>query len=118
MYVRRTAMPERFPPNYHGNLSEEDKRKGQPFEHNRAEISRTSYNIHKYKVKKNSYCTKRGNTYSKHEKHIEKPSLFENATGDELLLLGLLVFLYVGCEHTKDNLILMGALVYLLFAVK
>ena len=99
MYVRKRELPNTFPPNYRGNLS-----LNEICEENHIESTKTS---HTYKLRKNTYCTKK-----KKEKH-EIP--FDSFSGDELLLLGVLVFLYVGCEHSKENLILIGAIAYLLF---
>ncbi|MBQ7821380.1 MAG: hypothetical protein IJ391_03765 [Clostridia bacterium] len=111
MYVRRTAMPGRFPPNYHGNLvadNKDDHETDQRLEKNERQNNRHEA-VHKYKVRKN-IC--------RHSKKDTDNSLLKNASNDDLLLLGLIVFLYVGCEHSKENLMLMGALAYLLLGSK
>lgn len=102
MYVRKREFPSKFPPNYGGNLSAKEY----------TEEKRKIKELHTYKLRKNTYCKK------KHDNRAENNHdlLLNSFSGDELLLLGLLVFLYVGCEHSKENLILMGAVAYLLFA--
>lgn len=53
-----------------------------------------------------------------HRKEPIKPSVLDGGSGEELLLLGILIFLYVGSEHTKEDLILMGVVAYLLFGTE
>ena len=103
MYVRKRELPCTFPPNYRGNLSLSEEK---------CEHAPESKKHHTYRIRKNSYCKPQ-----KDKKTDKKPAMiFDSFSGDELLLLGLLIFLYVGCDHSKENLILMGAIAYLLFA--
>ena len=92
MYVKSTRKPQRFPPGYNGVLSESHDIIDNPHKH--------------FTVRKNTFCP------TKQEDNCDDKIDFLN---NDLLLLGLLVFLYVGCEHTKENLILMGVVAYLLF---
>lgn len=93
MYVKSTRKPQRFPPGYNGILSE-------------APVINTDNNQRRYSVKKNTFCP---------PGHKDKRDEKIDFSNDDLLLLGLLVFLYVGCDHSKENLILMGVVAYLLF---
>lgn len=94
MYIKRTPQI-KFPANYNGNLSS----------------PRYEYEKSKqiYKFKRNVFKPKKQN---------EEFSLLDSMANDDILLLGLLVFLYVGCEHTKENLLLIGILGYLLLESK
>lgn len=101
MYVRRSAEQARkFPPNYNGTLYGESCK--------REKMCESSENKH-YTVKKNSYkpCVKNDMR--------DKNSETENG---DLLLLGVLIFLYVSSEHSKENLVIMGAVAYLLLSGK
>lgn len=111
MYVKRTAMPEHFPANYSGNLTHGKENEDCEEIHNtESAADEACISIpHKYKVKKNSCRKRRG---------LEPLSLFGEASSDDILLLGLLIFLYVGCEHSRENLILMGIIAYLLFGAR
>ena len=99
MYVRRNELSEKgkFPLNYNGSLLVDSLDKQHnccPEEHHNT----------KYTVKRNKCLSK------------TKASISDlNRDNDDLILIGALAFLYIGCEHTKDNLILMAILVYLLF---
>ena len=105
MYVKRT-LPMHFPANYNGNLSNNLVEKDMNENTERAALC----NLHKkYKVKKNI----------KHVQNKDIESLFfGNASKDDILLLGLIIFLYVGCDHSKENLLLIGILAYLLLGDK
>ncbi len=106
MYVKR-SLPVHFPANYNGNLS--NSRVTEELKENIKETVSSS-NLHKkYKVKKNKKCT--------HNKDTES-SIFSNASNEDILLLGLIIFLYVGCDHSKENLLLIGILAYLLLGDK
>ncbi len=94
MYIKRTPQIN-FPANYNGNLT------GQKFEREKF--------AQKYKFKRNTY---------KPNKRTEEHSIIDGMSNDDILLLGLLIFLYVGCEHSKENLILIGVLGYLLIESK
>ena len=102
MYVRRNELSEKkkFPINYNGSLlynSLDDQ----------SDCCPEARHVVKYRIKKNKFipCTKK--------------SLFDlNGNNDDLILIGALAFLYIGCEHTKDNLILMAIIAYLLFFAK
>ncbi|MBE6606334.1 MAG: hypothetical protein E7635_04785 [Ruminococcaceae bacterium] len=106
MYVKRT-LPVHFPTNYNGNLSNQINIREEKEKYKEA---LSENNLHKkYKVKKNVKCL---NSKEK------ESSILSNASSDDILLLGLIIFLYVGCEHSKENIILIGVLAYLLLGDK
>ncbi len=95
MYVRKEHVSKNnFPVNYNGTLKASVG----------TEEITSDEHCRKFTVKKNKFRNE-----LKHDKDKVKLS------DDELILLGLLVFLYVNCEHSKDNLIMMGIIAYLLF---
>lgn len=96
-HVKRTVPMGTLPQGYSGSLTVESTA-------NVDDKARESGGHYKF-----TKCDK-----SKQSEHI-KPSLFDDDSGCELLLLGILIFLYVGCEHNKENLILIGVIAYLLF---
>ncbi len=102
MYVRKNEVSERenFPINYNGSLIQNSS-KPEP------EFVETNCNTRKYTVKRN-----------KHFPIHKEPPHSQKYDNDELILIGALAFLYIGCEHSKDNLILMAILAYLLFFSK
>ncbi len=97
MYVTKEANYSRsgFPQNYNGSLLEEKQEAS--YEHNEIKPK-------KYLVKRNKLL------YQKDTKQDKR-----SGSTDDLILIGALAFLYIGCEHTKENWILMAALAYLLF---
>ena len=99
MYIRKNEISERenFPINYNGNLIQNSS-KFIP------ECDETNCNTRKYTVKRNKHFPL--------PKEMPQCQKYDN---DELVLIGALAFLYIGCEHSKDNLILMARLAYLLF---
>ncbi len=99
MYVRRNELSERerFPVNYNGSLLKSTQISEQDYD-------TKPHHSAKYTVKRNKLLPL----------HKESPPV-TITDNDELILIGALAFLYIGCEHSKDNLILMAILAYLLF---
>ena len=112
MYVRRSA-PTHFPANYRGHLLDGQNNHADNYTEDKDSQKEKKANsrsdIHKYRIRKNA-------TNRKSDKNSN--SFLENASTDDVLLLGLLIFLYVGCEHSKENLLLIGIIAYLLFGTK
>lgn len=105
MYVKRSpSMPRNFPANYKGNLITNESRVQIKNDDKPSEIE---------KIIQKHYLVKKNKFHSKERKNLKQN--FIDFSNDDILLLGLLVFLYVGCEHSKDNLIIMGVIAYLLF---
>ena len=102
MYVRSNEIANReiFPINYNGSLVQNSPRSNN-------ECEKTKSNAKKYIVKRN-----------KHFQQPKEPNQSHKCDNDELVLIGALAFLYIGCEHSKDNLVLMAILAYLLFFEK
>ncbi len=102
MYVRKEPYFDKkdFPQNYNGSLRQISDENNE---------IRESLNEHvkRYKIKRNKAIT-----------HKAKNELNDSGNIDDLILIGALAFLYIGCEHTKENLILMAVLAYLLFICK
>ena len=94
MYIKRYPQIS-FPANYNGNLANA-----------KYELEKAA---RRYKFKRNTYKAK---------KQKVEHGLIDGMSNDDILLLGLLIFLYVGCEHSKENLILIGVLGYLLIESK
>lgn len=104
MYIKRNPSYGAFPLGYNGNLSSRDI----TIENEATKTDNTENNNDICKDKKYKF-KKTGVSPLNHDENKKND-------GDESLLLGLLLFLYVGCEHTSENLILMGIIAYLLFA--
>ena len=99
MYIRKNEISERenFPINYNGSLIQNSSNL-------KSECKEANRNTRKYTVKRNKHFPL--------PKEMHQCQKYDN---DELVLIGALAFLYIGCEHSKDNLILMAILAYLLF---
>ena len=99
MYVRGEEYHNRsnIPQNYNGSLYE-------------PEIERSNCgdckdnNVKRYTIKRNKFVSCKNKTENTETNNV-----------DNLILLGALAFLYVGCEHTKENWVLIGILAYLVF---
>ena len=102
MYVRREPRFESkdFPQNYNGSLRQTSDVSDEICENNDGHVNR-------YTIKKNKSLTQRNRDVYDYVGNT-----------DDLVLIGALAFLYIGCEHTKENLILMAILAYLLFICK
>ncbi len=102
MYVRREPRFESkdFPQNYNGSLRQTSDNSEEICENKDRHVNR-------YTVKKNKSII-----------HRPKDVCDNVGNTDDLVLIGALAFLYIGCEHTKENLILMAILAYLLFICK
>ena len=95
MYVTKEANYDRtgFPQNYNGSLLEDKSEEA---------CSHKEIKLKKYIVKRNASISPNN----------AKRNTSSGST-DDLILIGALAFLYIGCEHTKENWILMAALAYL-----
>ena len=96
MYVTKEANYDRtgYPQNYNGSLLEDKSEEA---------CSHKEIKPKKYIVKRNASI---GQNNAKRNAR--------SGSTDDLILIGALAFLYIGCEHTKENWILMAALAYLL----
>ena len=96
MYVTKEANYDRtgFPQNYNGSLLEDKHEEACGHKESKPK---------KYIVKRNASI---GPNNAKRNT--------SSGSTDDLILIGALAFLYIGCEHTKENWILMAALAYLL----
>ena len=99
MYVRGEEYNNRsnIPQNYNGSLYEPQSEGA-----NCNDCAKN--NVKRYTIKRNKFVLCKDKTESK-----------EINNTDNLILLGAFAFLYVGCEHTKENWILIGILAYLFF---
>ena len=102
MYVRKSDLcnDESFPINYNGSLRKTDI--------DRPPDCQSPITVDKkYKIKRNKCLTNRHPEATQKQDH-----------SDDLILIGALAFLYIGCEHTKENWVLMAILAYLLLFSK
>ena len=102
MYVsrRNPTYTESLPPNYRGSLLCSEIKESNDCDCQDAKPC-------KFTIKRNTAIA----TPNKAPQSCDKNT-------DDIILIGALAFLYIGCEHTKDNIILILILAYLLFFCK